>query len=201
MSEVHNFLEIETKYDADNVDRIEFKKLASSLSPKSFLYVESEDHYYVKGESEFLRHRNPPSFGKDKRAELTFKKKHSANSNVIRTEVNLRVDMNDQETVKAFCEGLGYRHNFSIFKLCDIYYLQDGTNIVYYTVIDDDKKSRNYIEIEVKEGSDITEDQAWEIISKYEKALAPLGISAQKRKRLSLFEMYVKKDQVQTPKA
>ena len=38
----------------------------------------------------------------------------------------------------------------------------------------------------------MTPDKAWEVILKYEKLLSPLGITAQKRKRLSLFEMYKK---------
>ena len=38
----------------------------------------------------------------------------------------------------------------------------------------------------------MTQEQAWEVVQKYEKLLAPLGITPQKRKKLSLFEMYVK---------
>jgi adenylate cyclase class IV len=186
-----NFLEIETKYDGDEIDRLQFKALAKTLNPSSFLYVESSDLYYVKKEDEtaFLRYRMPS--GGDPRAELTFKKKHTAKNNNIRTEVNLRVDPNNAETVKAFCEGIGYDFNFSIYKMCDIYYFEDG-NIVYYSVIDSDNKTKSFLEIEVKEGMDITQEKAWEIIVKYEKALASIGISAQKRKKLSLYEMYRK---------
>jgi hypothetical protein len=36
----------------------------------------------------------------------------------------------------------------------------------------------------------LTEDQAWAIIEKYEKILEPVGITAHKRLRRSLWEMY-----------
>lgn len=184
------FLEIETKYDADNIERLEFKALMKSLAPSSFLYVESADKYFVKSETEFLRFRMPPGNG-DQRSELTFKKKHGTLNNNVRTEVNLRVDLNRPELVDKFCEGLGYSFNFSIYKLCDIYYFEDA-NVVLYAVIDENNKVRSFLEIEVKEDQDITEDAAWDIILKYEKLLSPLGINAQKRKKLSLYEMYKK---------
>lgn len=189
--EVKHFLEIETKYDGNSIDRLEFKALASSLNPKSFLYVESDDIYYVKSENEFLRYRRPPSDKSTERAELTFKKKHVSSNNNVRTEVNLRIDWNSQETVAAFCEGMGYALNFSIFKMCDIYYFDDA-NIVYYSVINKDKKTSNFLEIECNEDAGFTQEESWAIILKYEKLLSPLGINAQKRKKLSLFEMYKK---------
>lgn len=186
-----DFLEIETKYDATEVDRVAFKMLAEKLKPTSFLYVESRDVYYVKSATEFLRYRMPPSGDKTRRSELTFKKKHVAGNNNVRTEVNLRVDANSDSTVNAFCEGLGYRLNFSIFKMCDIYFYDDA-NIVFYSVIDEGGKSANFIEIECNEDLEITQEAAWEIIQKYESLLSSLGINARKRKKLSLFEMYSK---------
>lgn len=183
------FLEIETKYDASGIKRVDFKILMRSLSPTSLVTVESNDKYFVKGPEEFVRYRMPIENGDDKRAELAFKKKHSQNNNIIRTEVNLRVDPNSPETVVAFVEGLGYKHNFTIYKICDIYYFND-CNIVYYDVISDDNKTASFLEIEVKEDAGIGEKAGWEILNKYEKLLAPLGISAQKRKKLSLYEMY-----------
>ena len=189
------FLEVEAKYNADDIDRMAFKDIAKSLSPKSFVYVESKDIYYVKGESEFLRYRMPAENTQDgttsSRSELTFKKKHTEKNNIVRTEVNLRVDLNDPTLVEAFCQGLGYAKNFSIHKSCDIYYYEDA-DIVYYSVKDEAGKYANFLEIEVDESLDITQEQAREIIQKYEKFLSPLGISAQKRKKLSLFEMYKK---------
>jgi hypothetical protein len=75
--------------------------------------------------------------------------------------------------------------------MADIYFFEDA-NIVYYTVTSDRNEQAAYVEIEANEVKGLTEEQGWEIVQKYEKILAPLGITAQKRKRLSLFEMYVK---------
>lgn len=186
-----DFLEIETKYNGLDIDRVKFKVLATSLNPKSFLYVESRDVYYVKSPTEFLRYRMPQAGDVTGRQELTFKKKHVSANNNVRTEVNLRIDTNNKDTVAAFCEGLGYKYNFSIFKMCDIYFYEDA-NIVYYTVIDENNKTADFVEIECNEDQDITQEAAWGIIQKYEGLLAPLGITAQKRKKLSLFEMYSK---------
>jgi len=185
----HRYLEIETKYDGDGIDRIEFKTLAASLGTHKFLYVEGRDIYYVKGENDFLRHRMAAEHLEDKRSELTFKKKSNDKNNNVRTEVNLRIDLNSPELVSAFCEGIGYKRNFSVYKYCDIYFFDDA-NIVYYTVLSDDNKKDSYLEIEANEDSGLTEKDAWDIVLKYEKLLSPLGISAQKRKKLSLFEIY-----------
>jgi predicted adenylyl cyclase CyaB len=183
------FLEIETKYDASNINRVDFKILVKSINPKSLIYVESRDVYFIKTADEFVRYRMPVENNDDPRAELAFKKKHAQNNNIVRTEVNLRVDGNSPETVTAFIEGLGYKRNFSVYKMCDIYYFDD-CNIVYYNVVDDDNRHASFLEIEVKEDAGIDEEQAWGILQKYEKLLSPLGINAQKRKKLSLFEMY-----------
>jgi len=193
MSEVKHYTEIELKFDASGIDRLEFKALAKSLNPTSFLYVESKDVYYVRGKDDFLRYRMPPESTSDKRAELTFKKKRKEANNVVRTEVNLRVDLNTSDLVNAFCEGLGYKRSFSITKLCDIYYFEKG-NIVFYSVIDESGGTKHFVEAEANEDIGLTEDEAWEVVQGYEKLLAPLGITPQKRKRLSLFEMYVKYD-------
>jgi predicted adenylyl cyclase CyaB len=186
------YLEVECKYNADDIDRVTFKDLANSLNPKSFIYVESTDIYYSLSENEFLRQRLPAENkqgSEEHRSELTFKKKHIEQNNWTRTEVNLRTDLNDPALVGAFCEGLGYKKNFSIRKCCDIYFFDDA-DIVYYTVKDEDGKYAHFIEIEASEDIGMTPDQSWEVVLKYEKLLAPLGITPQKRKRLSLWEMY-----------
>ena len=186
-----DFLEIEVKFNADKIDRYAFKEIAKNLEPSDFLYVESTDIYYIKSDSEFLRHRASAENTKSKRSELTFKKKKNDKNNVVRTEVNLRVDHNDKNTVEAFATGLDYHYGFSLWKACDVYYYHD-VNLVYYTVRDDSGKYSHFIEVEVNEDLEITEEAAWEIIRKYEKILEPLGISPQSRLRKSLFEMYKK---------
>jgi predicted adenylyl cyclase CyaB len=183
------YLEIETKYEANDADRLKFKALAATLNPTKFIYVESRDVYYVKSKDEFLRYRMPVEHLNDPRSELTFKKKHTERNNMVRTEVNLRVDVNSADLLAAFCEGLGYKRNFSVYKMCDIYFFQDA-NIVFYSVLDDFGKTASFMEIEASEDIGLTPEQAWEVVQKYEKLLAPMGINAQKRKKLSLFEMY-----------
>lgn len=192
--ETKQFLEVECKYNADDISRTAFKDLATSLNAKSFLYIESKDVYYVRSENEFLRYRMPAEnmqSVEENRSELTFKKKHMDQNNWVRTEVNLRVDLNSPELVDAFCVGLGYTKNFSIRKACDIYFFDDA-DIVYYSVKGEDGKYAHYLEIEANEDIGMTHEQSWEVILKYEKLLLPLGISPQKRKKLSLFEMYRK---------
>src|SRR5579864_9226535 len=92
MTEEKKFLEIETKYDATDIDRIKFKVLAKGLSPTRFIYGEGTDIYFIKADDDFLRYRMPMVNSDDKRSELTFKKKSTKNNNMIRTEVNLRID-------------------------------------------------------------------------------------------------------------
>jgi adenylate cyclase class IV len=193
-NEAKLYLEVEVKYNAEGIDRIAFKSLAESLNPKSFIYVDSTDVYYAKTEEEFLRHRLPSKNKggpEESRSELTFKKKHKENNNWTRTEVNLRIDYNDPNLVNAFCTGLGYKRNFSIEKECFIYYY-DTVDVVYYIVKNEDGKYEYYIEIEGLEDIGMTQEKSWEEVLKYEKLLLPLGITPQKRKKLSLWEMYRK---------
>jgi adenylate cyclase class IV len=191
MTTEKKYLEIETKYDATGIDRLEFKKLAKMLNPKTFVYVESRDVYYINKEGIFLRYRMPAENMDDPRAELTPKIKHVEQNNIVRTEPNLRIDLNDPGRVKSFCNSIGFQENFSIYKMCDIYNYEDAT-LVYYTVVDENSKCANFMEIEVNEDLDIEKEEGMSIIQKYEKILSSLGITAQKRKKLSLFEMYRK---------
>lgn len=194
MTKKIEYLEIEVKFRADDIDRMAFKDLVRKLNPKEFLYIESTDTYFIREGDDFLRYRASAENTKDKRSELTFKKKHSENDNIIRTEVNLRVDPNKPELVTEFVEGLGYTYNFSIVKFCDIYYMSD-VNLVYYTIKDDNGKYASFIEIEVIEGSVQTEEEGWEVMRKYEKLFEPFGITPQNRLRKSLFEMYRKDEE------
>jgi len=189
------FHEVEVKFRIEESKLNDWKQLVENLDGvKSFLYVESDDVYYVKG-NEFLRYRSSDN-KRDKRAELTYKKKTTEGNNIIRKEINLRVDPNNPETVEAFTNCLGYKKNFTIRKYVSIYFFEDAT-LPWYTVIDEKGKRDTFCEIEVNEEKipDLTEEQCWEIIRKYEAILAPLGVSNKNRLRLSLFEMYKVKDE------
>lgn len=144
----------------------------------------------------FMRYRRP-SHGLDgDRKELTTKyKQDGSKNNIQREEKNIRVDKTEEETIKSFVQDIGYRQNFSIWKTCHIYNFDDAT-LVFYSAYDttDGKASKmdNFVEIEVSEEkvSEMTEAQAWEIITKYEKALETVGLTARNRLKKSLFEMY-----------
>ena len=134
-----------------------------------------------------------------KREELTYKSKpENATNNIARTEVNLRVDKNSQETVEKFVNVLGFKKNFTITKICHIYFAADA-NLVFYSIIDHDAKKKDmdhFIEIEVNEElcSKLTEEENWNIIRKWENVLAPVNVSPQKRLRKALFDMYYKEE-------
>lgn len=189
------FTEFETKYRVDGSLVYAFKQLIKEKLPeyKESIYIESDDIYYVKGD-EFLRYRFADD-KKIKRSELTYKKKTVDAHNIIRKEVNLRVDHNDKDTVTAMAEALGFEKNFRISKIVHIYVYEDAT-LPFYSVIAEDGKIDHFMEIEVDESliPSLTKEEAMDIIKKYESLLAPLGISAQKRLRKSLFEMYRKGD-------
>jgi adenylate cyclase class IV len=184
------FVEFESKYKIDDPKVLwDFKHLVETeLGRKDFLYVQSDDCYYVKGD-DFIRYRFSDN-KKDKRAELTIKRKTNEKNNIIREEVNLRVDGNSFDTVERFVKLQGFEFNFRINKQCHIYYGTDCT-LVFYSVRDlETNELSHFIEIEVTEGAGFTEEECWNIIKKYEAALSKLGVSAQRRSRKSLFEMY-----------
>jgi adenylate cyclase class IV len=186
------YVEFETKYRVDGSLVYAFKQLVSGFEGLlQFLYLESDDVYYVKDE-EFIRHRfdNKNLAG---RQELTFKKKRKDQNNIYRIENNVRCDGNTIRGIYEFCTNLGFKRNFVIAKFVHIYRFEDAT-LPFYTVIDDEGKMSHFLEIEVDEEKlhGMTEDQAWTVIEKYEKLLSPLGITPQKRLRKSLFEMYRK---------
>lgn len=196
---VAEWTEFETKYRVEDHQLIEFKQIMDSLAQeKKFLYVEGPDHYYVKPgfDDRFARYRIP-AYGLDNgRCEITIKvKPKDAKNNIIRKELNWRVDGTPKESIQEGLELLGFQFNFSIRKHCHIYSFDDVT-CVFYTVYDttDGKPSKqdSFLEIEIKEEgiANKTENEAWAIIEKYEKLLAVLGVNAQKRLRKSLFEMY-----------
>lgn len=187
-----DFIEFEVKFKVEGDLVYEFKKLVSNLpNLTDFIYIESDDLYFTK-DDEFLRYRFANS-KKDKRSELTFKRKLNNGNNIKRIEYNIRVDNNSIEAVSGFVESIGFKKNFRISKIAHIYKFNDAT-LPFYTVIDEVGKMAHFIEIEVDENllNTINEDQAWAIIQKYETLLAPLGITPQKRLRKSLFEIYVK---------
>lgn len=195
---IEKLTEFETKYRVEPHLLTEFKSLVGKLpNLKGFIYVEGPDYYFTNGKGDsFIRYRRP-SHGLDNgRSEVTVKiKPDGAKNNIKRQEVNIRVDVTPEDAVREFIKLMGYKPNFNIFKTCHIYNLDDAT-LVFYTVYDETSgkvtKEDTFVEIEIDEHlvSSLTLEQAMALIAKYEKILEPIGLTAQKRLRKSLFEMY-----------
>lgn len=192
-------IEFETKYRVEPHLLTEFKRLMDTLPGlKKFIYVEGPDYYFTKPDGSFARYRRP-SHGLDNgRSEVTIKvKPEGAKNNIIRKEVNWRVDSTPEDAIREGLRLMGYTPNFSVWKACHIYNFKDAT-LVFYSVFDTTEgkasKTDSFIEIEVSEEdvSKMTEEQAWDVIVKYEKALDSVGLTPQKRLRKSLFEIYVR---------
>jgi len=189
-------IEFESKYRVEQSIILPFKLIVEKMPTfKEFIYAEGPDEYFIKGDS-FVRYRKEANKGPDARAELTMKiKPEGAKNNIIREEFNVRVDGTPRETVVKFLNALGFTHNFTVMKSCFIYRMEDAT-LVSYTVADvtdgNLRSEDHFVEIEVSEEQihTMNEDQAWAILTKYEKALEPLGITPQKRLKKSLYEMY-----------
>ena len=186
------FIEFETKYEVQGDLLHPFKELIEEeIGYDKFLYVQGTDVFFTKENEEgfFARYRRADHSNE---AQFTLKKKHTENSSIKRTETNWDVSGTSFTEVKVGAELMGFEYNSSIWKGCHIYNREDAT-LVFYSVRDESRKIAHFIEIEVKEGVGYSEEESWEIIKKYEKLLAPLGIIAQKRKQKSLFEMYRRK--------
>jgi adenylate cyclase class IV len=183
---IMRFREIETKYDADKIKMEDFLKIIDKMPIRKKLMVSSYDEYFTNTEGDFVRYRHNNDHG-----ELTIKRKTKDSNNNQRVEVNLPTRGDNVSTVKAFLNLLGYQHNFSIYKTCNIFWT-DKVDLVYYVVYDQElKERRRFIEIEADESLDWTsEEEAWNEILKYERMLEPLGITPQHRLRKSLFEIF-----------
>lgn len=200
--ETLGFHEVEVKFRIDEKLVNDWKQIVIEYKDKNpdefkeFIYVDSDDVYYTKKPKkgiayDFVRYRYAES---EKRAEITTKRKLADSNNINRKEYNIRVDGNSKEEIEGFfVDGLGYNYNFKITKFVNIYKFKDAT-LPCYTVTDENGKRDTFVEIEVDEKllHKINEEEAWEIIKKYEEVLAPLGITPQKRLKKSLFEMYEK---------
>ena len=194
MDKLGHFKEFETKYCLDGNKVFEFKELIENLNEQyDFIYIQGSDFYYTKPDGSFLRYRRADN-DKTGRAELTMKTKlEGSSNNIIRKELNLRVDKNNFNTIEEFASMLNYTFNFKIWKMCHIYKFREVT-LVFYTVRDENSEMTHFVEIEIDEDliPKLTEEDGWNIIRKYEKKLSPLGITHRHRLNKSLFEMYVK---------
>lgn len=183
-----HFKEIEFKYDGQDVSMQRFVELMETFTIDKKLLVSSYDDYFTNPNGDFIRYRH-----RDERGELTIKRKISTHNNNERIEVNVPTDGNNLKAVTAFVDLLGYKHDFSIYKTCSIFWI-DKVVMVYYVVYDKElKEKRRFIEVEANEDLPWeSEAVAWAEIEKYEALLAPLGITPKNRLKKSLFETFKK---------
>lgn len=193
---IARFTEFETKYSSDIGQLSQFKSIVENLPGLlDFTYAEGPDTYMTKPDGSFGRYRKAKYPHGTTYAQWTLKLKPvGAKNNISRLEYNWRVDGTPEQEILDGAEAMGFTFNFKISKSCHIYRFPECT-LVFYSVREaDSSKDDYYMEIEITEETvhELTEDQAWEIIRKYEKILEPVGVNAQKRMRKSLFEMYRK---------
>lgn len=177
--------EFETKYEVSDAFLHEFKTIVHPHSGK-FFYAESDDIFFTNDEPDrFMRHRIAESKYSEKMNQLTLKIKTVKTNNYKRVEINLDI-LNNKEQVEIFCEGVGFKRNTSIFKYSHVYSVE-GAVLAYYTVRDEAGNLRHFVEVEADQN--LVDTEAWNVIKLWEERL---GLSANRRLKKSLFEMYRK---------
>lgn len=195
-TKIARFTEFETKYSSDIANLPTFKTIVEALPGLiEFTYAEGPDTYMTKPDGSFGRYRKAKYPHDTQYAQWTLKLKPAgAKNNISRLEYNWRVDGTLPQEILDGAVAMGFSFNFKISKSCHIYRFPECT-LVFYSVKEEGATKEDYfVEIEITEETvhELTEEQAWEIIRKYEKILEPVGVNAQKRMRRSLFEMYKK---------
>lgn len=189
---MEHYKEFEYKYDANKVSLSDFTALIEGMNPLRRLDVSSWDHYYTtpKDENIFQRYRA----SKDK-PELTKKRKTKDTNNWQRIEVDLPLHPDVSENiVRKFVSLDEYEPNFTIYKSCFIYFLEN-LNFVYYTVYNEEMKEKGrFIEVEVNKDkvTELGEEESLKLLKDGENQLASLGINAKNRLKKSLFEIFRK---------
>lgn len=176
-SKVENNMEVEYKFFAGNTSKEDFHAIIENTLGKTFepLYVVSCDDYYIRKENDecFLRYRK----GGD-RHELTLKLKRF--NNVIRKEINLNMNENDDSAIVDFLKLSGYFKAFSVFKEAWIWRFE-FCDVSYYTLSD----GRSYIEVEATKYDHVSD--GLKIINFWANKLSLNDLEREKR---SLFEIF-----------
>jgi adenylate cyclase class IV len=186
--------EIESKWDALKLDRVFFNNKISQYFHKSkirhtFLYAAGFDYYYESCNGYVARHRHGADVN-----ELTVKARLSDQSIKVRKEGNLHLAQNTPVTeVKESLELMGFNLSFSIYKDCDIYFIEEEgaeISIVWYAV-DRPKskmKRRYFFEIEVQNAP---EKKSLKLLKKWTKiAYSLFHLSDEDLIHDSLYEIY-----------
>jgi len=186
---MEDFKELEYKYNAESVKLTDFQDLAESLAPIKKIDASSWDIYYTdsKHEERFVRYRESDT------PELTIKRKTKSTNNWERVEVDLPLnpDKITERIVETFVSLEGYKKNFKIYKSCFIYWF-DNTNMVYYTVYNENMKEiGRYLEVEVNKEKlkELPVEELKKELGNLEVELEKLGITRKNRMKRSLFEI------------
>ena len=187
------FHEVEFKYDASNIDMGQFRDAVYLwFDVKREVTISGYDDYYTSG-TQYLRHR----YNADK-AELTVKRRHTAASTAVRDEVDVKIGEGQAREVGELAKLLGYQHDFTIYKTCQIYFLAD-VNIVYYIVYTASMQERGRI-VEIEANKDYTGDSL-EAIVKAERLLGVNFldyISESNRLNKTMHELYTEVNNAST---
>jgi adenylate cyclase class IV len=150
------FKEIEIKWDASSVKRLDFNEKVKTFLNKKYKHnkisVAGFDYYYESKDAYVGRHRHSRDHN-----ELTVKARVSKKSTTIRKEINIKLAPDASPmVVQEFMSELGFGKVMPIYKDCDIYFIRDGKyviDIVWYTVSSPKVKGPDkiFIEIEVHE--------------------------------------------------
>jgi hypothetical protein len=171
------FLELEVKFDAKNVDELEFLKWGILRKPVKYISAACPDIYYEQN-GNVIRHRRSEGPGT-----LTVKKRKSMTSIINRVEVDLAIDHETMthDDVEQFLLVSGWKEAFTIYKDCVgvFFYEEDGASITLsrYSVKKLNLKTKKcgksftFIECEIEKGSAISDESAAILLEKWRKEL------------------------------
>jgi adenylate cyclase class IV len=176
MDKIESNIEIEYKYWAGKLSKKTFHSRIETLRGEALepIYVCSCDDYYT-GETEgsFLRYRKGGG-----NTELTLKMKQRGN--VVRKEINLNLNNNDDSAIVEFLDLSRYTKQFSVFKEAWIWNFPT-CDVSYYTLSD----GRSVIEVEAVDNT--TTQEGVEIIDDWAEKLNLQELEQETR---SLFEIF-----------
>jgi predicted adenylyl cyclase CyaB len=171
-------LEVERKYDATEVNWKEFTAKCRALNPVKELKVTGPDTYYANTNST-LRWRLSGDLN-----EITFKKRLSNRSSLVRMEVDWKLNNNSVRETIIGIRALGLKKLFRITKTCVIFYYPD-VSVVIYRVKCKGRKNKTFIEIESHKGQSLEASKAH--IKKWEDKLE---LNPETRLNKTLYELY-----------
>lgn len=184
-------IEIEYKYKAEKIKRIDLRKQIPT--PIATYETQGEDVFYANPlkPKAFIRHRVS-----QRTNQLTFKQK--LKNNTKRIEFNIDLSLDKSEDLKYFLRTLGYEKTNSIWKSAVTYEYYDHY-ICYYTIYTIDMVYLGaFFEIEVKEGV----DSPIKLLNQLERAyLNRLCLTKKDKEVRSLYEMFGRRNKTRSRKA